>query len=128
MNCTAACHKKVDIAIALDASGSISRNNFNEALNFLQKLVSVITVSPNEARVGVIVYSTRLRVRIKLNQYTTVAALKNAIAKLLHTPRGYTNTPLAIDYIRWLLNNKLLGGRPNPVPNVGIIFTGNNVP
>jgi len=95
MNCTTACQKKVDIAIALDFSKNVGEKNFIAVTEFLENVVRVITVSPNKARVGVIVFSTFSRIRIKLNQYTKVANLTWAIL-MLHYTKGVIDQILCL--------------------------------
>ena len=119
----AACKKQVDLALILDASGSVGKKDYGKAKKFLQNLVGQISVSANEVRVGVIVYSNRAGTFIKLNKYFKVADLKRAIARLPYLGRA-TNTPAAIYHAIRLLTWKNYGGRSNNVPNVGILFTG----
>ena len=107
----------------LDSSSNVAKDNYVKVLQFLQNLVGQVSVSANEVRMGVIVYSKSSKIEIKPNQYSNVADLKKAIGKLPYIG-GSTNTPTAIFRAINLLTLEHNGGHADHVPNVGIIFTG----
>ena len=98
-------------------------SNYQKALQFLQKLVDTFSIAKDQVRVGVIVYSTSSSIRFNLDKYTTKESLKKAIGILPYTS-GLTNTPAALMDTIKLLTSTSYGGRPDPVPNIAIIFTG----
>ena len=83
----------------MDGSGSIGSSNFQTALNFMSSLVGYYDIGLSKTRVGVVVYSTIVYPRIRLNRYSNVGQLKAAIKGLSYPSRG-TNTGAAIDYVR----------------------------
>ena len=107
----------------LDSSSNVAKDNYVKVLQFLKNLVGQVSVSANKVRMGVIVYYRIAKIKIKLNKYSNVADLKKAIGKLPYNG-GPTNTPSAILRGINLLTLKQNGGRADPVPNVGIIFSG----
>ena len=113
----------MDVVLILDSSSNVAKADYKKLLQYLQNLVGQVSVSVNKVRMGVIVYSKSSKNIIKLNKYTNVADLKNAIGKLPYNG-GSTNTPSAIFRGINLLSLKQNGGCADPVPNVGIIFTG----
>jgi len=118
---------RADIALILDASGSVGTANYNKALQFLQNLVASFSIATNnEVRVGVITYSTTSSISFNLDKYSTKASLQSAISKLPYTG-GLTNTPAALQDAITLLKTSSYGGHPEPVPNIAIIFTGRNI-
>lgn len=65
----------------MDASGSVSLSNFNLTLQFAAAVTQALPVSRDEARVGMVVFSTTASVAIYLKDYTTSADLVSAILK-----------------------------------------------
>ena len=55
------------MVFALDTSGSIGSENFNNAKRSIENIVSSLKIGPNNTRVAVIIYSTDVRLLFNLN-------------------------------------------------------------
>ena len=69
-----------DIVFAIDASSSMSPENYFRTEAFVQKVISQMNIDRETGmQVGVTTYSTGNRVRIMLNDYDDTMALVNAV-------------------------------------------------
>ena len=91
-----ACPQKVDIAFALDASGSVGRVNFQRQLDFVR---SVVLGLNRDVRVTAGTYADDASVLFQLNTYTDRAQYANALGGLYYTG-GTTNTAAALRRMR----------------------------
>merc|ERR1712002_227986 len=76
------CASNLDIVFIVDSSGSIKDadpGNWDVVLNFINAIVETQSISENEVRVGLIIYSLRAEVQFDLNTYTDKESLKTAI-------------------------------------------------
>ena len=76
------CNVIADVAFILDSSGSIGKNYQNEK-NFLKAIAGAFGVSKDGSRAGVITFSTRSKLSIKLNAYRNIASFNKARNSLL---------------------------------------------
>ena len=75
----------MDLLFILDTSGSIKKidnNNWNYMLTFTKAFVDDLTISPNAARVGVVLIGNNGVLKIKLNGHNDADSLKAAIDNL----------------------------------------------
>lgn len=108
---------------ALDTSGSIGSDNFNNAKRSIENIVSSLKIGPNNTRVAVIIYSTDVRLLFNLNTYRDNASLIQAIRRIPYTG-GLTNTAEAIRVLRSGVLSEALGVRPsNETTQIAIILT-----
>ena len=91
------CPNIADIAIAMDASGSIEKPNFFVMQDFVRDLVYGINLDAG-ARVAILLFATKAQVEIPLNAYNTTAALLNAMN--FRYTGGTTNTAEALRIMR----------------------------
>jgi len=110
-----------DIVFVVDASGSISKSDFELMKSFLSHLVSRLDVNHGGTRVGFISYSTSVYTISKLDDHSSVKSLQTAINELT-IPYGRTHTHLALAHVRWNLFQSVVGDRSN-VPNVVVVLT-----
>ena len=72
--------KKIDLLFILDRSGSIGKNNFKYAINFIAGLVKHFSISPSTTKVALISYATTVKVEFNfakhLNKECLIEALK----------------------------------------------------
>ena len=61
------CRKKIDLAIILDASGSVDEGTFNLAKDFAKTLLSRFTISPDNSRVSIVSYSRNIDVKSRFS-------------------------------------------------------------
>ena len=111
------------MVFALDTSGSIGSDNFNNAKRSIENIVSSLKIGPNNTRVAVIIYSTDVRLLFNLNTYRDNASLIQAIRRIPYTG-GLTNTAEAIRVLRSGVLSEALGVRPsNETTQIAIILT-----
>jgi hypothetical protein len=89
------CYQTNDLAVVLDASGSIGANNFIVAVDFVDQLASAFT-RHSDSRLTYIVYSSQSITRIPLTNTYTPAEISNLIRSTPYTGGG-TATHLGID-------------------------------
>ena len=113
----------IDLIFVLDSSGSVAASNFQHVRNFAANLVQELQIGPNKTQVGMIVFSSSVRVMFYLNTYQDSSSLLQAIANIPYLG-GYTNTPAALSI---LLNqfSTVFGARPSHegIPRVAIVVT-----
>uniref|UniRef100_A0ABM5GPK5 Collagen alpha-4(VI) chain-like n=1 Tax=Pogona vitticeps TaxID=103695 RepID=A0ABM5GPK5_9SAUR len=110
--------EEADIYFLIDGSGSIYPENFHEMKVFMNELINVFQVGPDRVRFGVVQYESKPQTEFVINQYNTVAGLKEAIRKIQQLGGG-TNTGDALRYMQSLFKN---AARDN-VPQFLIIIT-----
>lgn len=75
----AECRGKMDVAFVMDSSGSVSREDFTLTLQFAAAVSQALPVGVDEARVGMVVFSSTARVEMYLKDHSSSAALAKAI-------------------------------------------------
>lgn len=115
------CTKAVDMVFAIDASGSITREDFQRVVNFVRDLVARLGVENGTARVGVVAFSTTPVVQFQLNWYTQVSDMTRQISQMQYI-QGSTMTADALDYVRNVMFQPENGDRPN-VDNILLVIT-----
>ena len=63
------CDGRLDIIFAIDASGSIRNNHFEDVIEFLVDVVREMDVRPEATRVGAICWSDSASIEFQLNTY-----------------------------------------------------------
>jgi len=113
----------MDIAVIMDRSGSVGRDNFEKAKQFVISLVHKLQISSHGTRIGIIPYHSDAQVAVKFADvaYQTPDAMTRLIRGIPYTS-GMTRTDVAIE----LANNQLFtkaGGLRSDKPNVLIVMT-----
>ncbi|XP_065653362.1 uncharacterized protein LOC136080515 isoform X2 [Hydra vulgaris] len=75
------CEAVVDVAFILDSSHSLEAS-YQKEKNFLKKLAAVFGISSNGSRVGVITFSYRAELSVKLNSFTDLSSFNEAVDKI----------------------------------------------
>ncbi|HKJ91830.1 MAG TPA: VWA domain-containing protein, partial [Longimicrobiales bacterium] len=101
--------QSVDLALVLDASGSVSSAGWNQMQQFGVDLVHSLSWSPTTNRMGIVEFSTQAQVKYRFAYPQSATALTNFIANLPWT-QGYTNTRAAVDSVLHLYQTE---GRPD---------------
>ena len=92
------CREKVaDVVFLLDSSFSIWQHQFDAQLSFLRDLIDSFTIGPNNIRVGVVTYSTDVRLDVALNEHMRKQDLQHAIGQIQYMEGG-TRTSDAIRF------------------------------
>ncbi|XP_078378137.1 uncharacterized protein LOC144661308 isoform X1 [Oculina patagonica] len=119
------CPAPLDIALLIDASGSISRRNFGKFKEFLERLVDRFDISESGTHIALIEYSTDASVQLRFNDFSgaqlNAVNVKRKITSLPHT-RGFTY----IDKALALADTEIFsakGGMRLNVAKIAIIMT-----
>lgn len=75
------CDSRLDVAFLLDSSGSLNRD-YGIAKDFLKLSAATFGVSENGTRSGVILFSKKAELSIKLNSYYDTAAFYEAVNQI----------------------------------------------
>ena len=110
----------MDVMYVLDASGSVGSRDFGRLLDFVATLTSKLNVSASGTHVGVVRYSTRAQLLIRLGSITDPTKLDAEIRKI-GFPGGSTATGNAITlaHQQGFQNSRQSQG----VPSVMIVLT-----
>merc|ERR1711962_722216 len=112
---------EVDLVFVLDASGSVTPDNFGKVKNFLKKFLLEADIDGDKVRVGVNVYSTFNEVAFNLNTYSSKKDVIDAIDALSFKGQG-TRTGSALETMSSEMFTAANGDRAN-VGNVAIVIT-----
>ncbi|XP_060073229.1 collagen alpha-4(VI) chain-like [Ylistrum balloti] len=91
--------KDADVFFALDSSNSIWPEDFRKQIDFVTDLVDTFDFKNNKTRVGIIVYSTRIYMKVALQSGWTKEQIKRQLSNIEYVS-GLTNTSDAIRFIR----------------------------
>lgn len=121
-----ACDQGLDIAVVIDASESVEKENFDICKQFVAKLTKKFQVSEQGTHFAVIVYSDKSTLAINLNdaKYYNAENLRKKIMSLDFINK-YTRTDLALERASTDVFSVEGGDRPEK-PNVLIIITDGN--
>ena len=114
------CTGKRDIGFIVDSSGSIG-SHYGKEKSFVKKVAEKIGISLSGTRAGVVLFSYKAILKVKLNQYNNTADFNRAVDNLEHL-RYKTRTGLALTVALEQLFTIPNGMRAN-VPNVLILLT-----
>ncbi|WAR09787.1 K319L-like protein [Mya arenaria] len=109
-----------DLVIILDASTSVTQQNYDKMLQFTKDLLQNADIDSGAVRVGILIFSTEVQVMFNLNEYSRKADVFAAIDKIPYI-FGSTNTANALQTMHTQMFTPRNGDRPN-VPNTGINF------
>ncbi len=115
------------MALILDRSKSIGKYSFQDALTFLQNLVSQFDLQNEAARIGLVAYSDQASIEFDLDDHKSLSSLKNAIKSVPYVNTRFTNTPAGLEKARYILTpSNHHGARSGRVPKIAILLTGEN--
>jgi von Willebrand factor type A domain len=121
-----ACPRAADICLILDGSTSIVAaypgydNWYVSILGFAAQVINSFPISRNLTQVGVVQFSDRMLVPVRLNQYANALDLVNAVTSL-DIIGGETNIAAALDAGRNMLTDPNQARRG--VPKIAILIT-----
>ncbi|XP_045170648.2 cartilage matrix protein-like isoform X2 [Mercenaria mercenaria] len=113
--------KREDVVFIVDMSNSIWVVYFQEQLKFLSDLVGFFDINDDNARVGLLTFSTDTRVHFYLNTYNVQDEISKAILAI-KSEGGLTNTHLALQKALYEMMTPMHGSRSD-VDHVIIVFT-----
>jgi len=118
-SCEVTCRVPADVVVAVDASSSITAENFQRELDFVRELAFGLNIN-TDSRMGMIVFSDQATVQFNLNANNNILDILNAISTI--QMGGITNIGQAIVVARDQMFTDAAGARPN-VPRVLVIIT-----
>ncbi|XP_065672703.1 uncharacterized protein LOC105845300 isoform X5 [Hydra vulgaris] len=77
------CAGILDVGFIIDSSGSL-QNHYHQEIEFLKSLAKTFKISNNGAHAGVVTFSSRAELSIKLNQYFDEDQFERAIDKIAY--------------------------------------------
>ena len=93
------CTKVVDIAMILDESGSVGRDDFQKIKSFVGDVISRFSVAPFGAHFAAVKYSGQAREVFSLTTYTNAAQLHTAVQNMNYLGGG-TYTGRAFELVQ----------------------------
>ncbi|RUS87154.1 hypothetical protein EGW08_005086, partial [Elysia chlorotica] len=114
----------VDVVFLLDASGSVGSYNFAKTLTFMDNVVDGLTIGPDDARIGLIRFSTYPYVQFYLNTYSDK---QTYLSRVTYSGGASTNTGYALQRLRIESFTSSTGHRSN-VPKIAVVITGDKSP
>lgn len=93
---------------------------------FLAQFVPNLDIESGNTRVGIITFATNVETHIRLDKYSSLAALQAAIRSLRYRG-GQSNTARALRYVRTEMLTPQRGDRSD-VPNVIVLVYGRPIP
>ena len=96
------CLGKTDLAFVVDSSGSVTREGFERAKDFVWQVVRHFSLQGEKTQVGVVRYSTRAELVIRFKQFSDKQRLREAINNIQYTEGG-TRTAEALRLALWKL-------------------------
>jgi uncharacterized protein YegL len=107
---------KVDLALIIDASGSVSAQQWEKQMDFARALVKNMGVSPNSVNVGIVLFGRSATTKIGLT--SNAAALLPHLVNRYGIDTGATNMVLALAHADAMLKRGRSG-----VPKVVMMLT-----
>ena len=68
------------MVFAVDASSSVGEDGFQQTLDFVRDVTSSLDVDSGNSRVALLSFSDAVDMRFRLDEYSSYAALSNAIS------------------------------------------------
>ncbi|XP_071148584.1 matrilin-3-like [Mytilus edulis] len=112
---------KVDMVIILDSSTSVGIANFDKMKDFCKDLLRNADLDSGNVRVGMLSYSTAVRVEFYLNSFSTSQEILDAIDNIPYR-YGSTNTADSLQRMREEMFSVANGDRRG-VPDICLILT-----
>ncbi|KAK3737342.1 hypothetical protein RRG08_067406 [Elysia crispata] len=112
---------QVDLALLLDASGSVKKNNFQHQVAFAADLVAQFEVGPTKVKVAAVTFASKVDSQFLLNDYNDTQSAVAAIRQIPYS-MGSTRTDLALRYARDVIFTPANGHRTG-VPRVVLLAT-----
>ena len=119
-----ACRQKIDLVFVVDSSGSIQaagEDNWSRILDFIVRIVNTLIIGPDDARVGLIVFSDDAFNELFLRDTTDRVSLLTKILSLRFRD-GRTDTAFGLSLLHREQFRIRNGDRP-VAPNVAIVIT-----
>jgi len=116
--CQVVCTTKIDLVLVLDASGSISADDWEVEKQFALDLIgSFSEIGDDAVRIGLVTFATDVELQIPLNSGNNLASITNTINDM-DQQQGQTNIGEAIEEGHSLFSN------PRPgVPQIMFLLT-----
>jgi len=119
------CEENLDIAFMVDTSRSMTRDEFNLQMDFVQEMADDFEISHKNTRVAILQYAHIIYKLFCFDEYTTNRELRKAIMTKHRYFRGSTKTSRAFTYAKHrIFNAKKCGMRGDSVTVVVLLTDG----
>ncbi|ELU18068.1 hypothetical protein CAPTEDRAFT_56746, partial [Capitella teleta] len=115
----------MDLLFLVDGSGSIEQkgaDNWNLVISFINSLAGQFDIGPGQTRVGMVTFSNKAQIRIKLNEYYDIDAFTEATQNPSFYGGGNTNMSMGLEVAKDSFFTVENGDRLG-VPDVVIMLT-----
>ncbi|XP_014381510.1 collagen alpha-6(VI) chain-like isoform X1 [Alligator sinensis] len=113
-----------DIVFLVDESSSIGLRNFKLIRDFLFTIINALHISPNNVRVGLVLYSDEPRLEFTLDTFENKLEILHYLQKLPYRG-GKTYTGAALDFLRKDVFTRKAGSRKKQgVQQIAVVITG----
>ncbi|XP_042636263.1 collagen alpha-4(VI) chain-like [Orycteropus afer afer] len=89
--------KKADIIFLIDGSESISSKDFDKMKGFVERMVNISNISPDDVQIGLLQFSSEPQEEFMLNQYYSKVDIRRAISIVQQINDG-TRTGKALNF------------------------------
>lgn len=110
-----------DVVFLIDGSKSVRPENFELVKRFINQIVDKLDVSVRNTHVGLVQYSSAVKLEFPLGKYTNKKDIKDGVKKMTYMERG-TMTGQALGFLVDKSFSPVHGARSAAV-KVGIVFT-----
>lgn len=122
------CRTKIDLAIVIDTSRSISPDDFKLQMQFVYDIVNFLDVGMDDTRVAAVSYSNHLFPEFGFSDFTTKKEVLQAIKNIKHSNGDATRTYLALEHVHRVIFAPGNGERPDVVDVVVVLTDGETNP
>ncbi|KAL9971012.1 hypothetical protein ACROYT_G023488 [Oculina patagonica] len=121
------CHKAIDLAFVLDASGTVDDSQWKLAKDFVYGVSNGFRLAPNKTRISILAYSTLPQVELKFDDRNTYDNMADFLESMSQ-PRGDTRTDRALKMTRDKLITSEAGARDFTPKAIVIVTDGGDKP
>ncbi|KAL4229816.1 hypothetical protein ACF0H5_010208 [Mactra antiquata] len=119
-------YKPTDVVFVLDGSGSEGVDNFRKQLEFVSNITEQFEIGPNQTRVALVTFGTKVHSQFYLNEITDKTDALNRINST-HYPNGETMTHAALNFVNYITLSSYHGGNRNVNKLVVVLTDGRSV-
>ncbi|XP_064133384.1 collagen alpha-4(VI) chain-like [Loxodonta africana] len=103
--------RKADVIFLIDGSESISSKDFEKMKKFMERMVNISNIGPDEVQIGLLQFSTEPQEEFVLNRYSSKVDIRRAILAVQQMSDG-THTGKALNFTLPFFDSSR-GGRPS---------------
>ena len=123
----AVCHKSIDLAFVLDASGTVDDSQWKLTKDFVHGVSNGFGLASNKTRISVLAYSTLPQIELKFDDRNAYENMDDFLESMSQ-PRGDTRTDRALKMTRDKLITSESGARDFTPKAIVIVTDGGDAP